>query len=416
MTALLLAATLNAPSTARAAGGCFRVGTAPAGAARALVIARPGASILRAIETGTEDARGRVVLRPSLRRCMPTFWLERGPPPTLAVSGPGWDGTIRSSSTRIDGLVAASDVAAELRGEDVLHPHGHADVEALAARIGRAKDERVPARIALAAIVIGLLLVAPRRAVMAGASAVAAALVLSAFDSTSVGLFALLTLIGAFAPLELLWVFFAAYLVVLAVWPETNSLAILGPHPGGGGRFHGMTNEVETLLLGPALLLGLAAAPLILVIVAWSRAGADGGGALTYLAGYGMLLPRRRNAALLVYAAAMVAVGLALVGIDAATGGHSHVTKTIGDGPDAVWHAFTHRWSASWRGATGNVWRVVLVVACLGGLVWVATSTPRHRLVDAFLVAIAVSLVVNDTPQDVLLWGSLQALALRRSL
>jgi len=40
---------------------------------------------------------------------------------------------------------------------------------------------------------------------------------------------------------------------------------------------------------------------------------------------------------------------------------------------------------------------------------------PRKRLLDAFLVGIGVSLLVNDTPHDVLLWGSLQALALRRS-
>src|SRR2546430_4011251 len=103
-----------------------------------------------------------------------------------------------------------------------------------------------------------------------------------------------------------------------------------------------------------------------------------------------MLLPRPSNTVLLGYAGAMVAVGVALVGIDAATGGHSHVTKTIGDGPDAVWHSLTHRWSVSWHGATGNGGRLLLVVACLGGLVWVATRTPRGRLVDAFLVAIAV--------------------------
>ena len=56
-----------------------------------------------------------------------------------------------------------------------------------------------------------------------------------------------------------------------------------------------------------------------------------------------------------------------------------------------------------------------MTVCCLG-LLWVATREPRDRLVDAFLVGIAVSLVVNDTPQDVFLWGSLQAVALRRAV
>jgi hypothetical protein len=380
-------------------------------------VARPHVSLLRAIETGTQGASGPVVVRPSTRACgPPTFWLERGSHPTLAVTGPGWSGTIRSTSTRIDGLVAAADVADELHGEDVLRSGGNADLQDLAGRIDGAFAKRVPVRVVLGLMMIALLLILPRRALMAGASAIAAALLLSALGSTKVSAFAVLTLAGAFLPVELLWVFFAVYLVVLVVSPETQSLAMLGPHPGNGGRFYGLTNETETLPIAPALLLGLAAAPLVLVTVAWSRAGADGGGALVFLGAYAMLLPRPSNTVLLGYAAAAVAAALALVGLDAATGGHSHVTKTLGGGPDAVWHSFTHRWSASWHGATANGWRILLVVACLGGLVWVATATPRHRLVDAFLVAIAVSLVVNDTPQDVLMWGSLQALALRRAL
>ena len=40
---------------------------------------------------------------------------------------------------------------------------------------------------------------------------------------------------------------------VLAVWPEVNALAAIGPHPDGGGRFYGVTNQVETLLLAPSL-------------------------------------------------------------------------------------------------------------------------------------------------------------------
>lgn len=413
---LLLAAALNGASTARAAGSCLRVGEAPPAAARALVAARPHASILRAIETGTQDARGRVVVRPGGRACTTTYWLERDLYTTLAVTGPGWSGTIRSDSTRIDGLVAAADVAKEIRGDDVLHAGGHANLDLLAVRIARAWDQRVPVRLVVAALMIALLLVRPRRALLVGPAAVSAALVMSAFDSTSIALFALLALVGAFAPREALWVFLAGYVVVLAVWPETQSLAMLGPHPGNGGRFYGMTNEVETLLLAPALLLGLAAAPLVLVAVGWSRAGADGGGVLSFLGGYAALVPRPSNRLILVYVAAAVAVAAALVAVDAATGGHSHVITTVGGGPGDVWHAFTHRWSVSWHGATANGWRILLVAACLGALVWVALQSPRHRLVDAFLVAIAVSLVVNDTPQDVVLWGSLQALALRRAL
>ena len=50
--------------------------------------------------------------------------------------------------------------------------------------------------------------------------------------------------------------FLVAFLVVLAASPETDSLAAIGPHPDGGGRFYGVTNQVETLLLAPALAAG----------------------------------------------------------------------------------------------------------------------------------------------------------------
>jgi hypothetical protein len=70
----------------------------------------------------------------------------------------------------------------------------------------------------------------------------------------------------------------------------------------------------------------------------------------------------------------------------------------------------------SWHGATGTTGRAVHDALLFVGLVWIALLRPRRALLDAFLVGIAVSLAVNDTPQDVLLWGSLQALALRRGL
>ena len=47
---------------------------------------------------------------------------------------------------------------------------------------------------------------------------------------------------------------------------------------------------------------------------------------------------------------------------------------------------------------------------------WVATRRPRVRIVDALLVGLAVSLVANDTPQDVLFWGAISAVALRRAV
>ena len=174
-----------------------------------------------------------------------------------------------------------------------------------------------------------------------------------------------------------------------------------------------MTNQVETMLLAPSLAAGLAAAPLALVTVGWSKTGADGGGLLVYAAGYAVLALRRlgrftwRRAA--VAAALVVAVGLALVALDAATGGSSHVTRALGSGLPGE---LAHRWRVSYDGATRSIGAFIMFASGIALLVAVARSRPRPALVDAMLVALAVSFVVNDTPNDVALWGALGAISL----
>jgi hypothetical protein len=210
--------------------------------------------------------------------------------------------------------------------------------------------------------------------------------------------------------------FLLAATVVLAVAPDVNALAAIGPHPDGGGRYYGVTNEVETLLLAPTLLaasvLGPAGALPALVLVGWSRAGADGGGLLVFVAALATLWllrsGRRPTARLLVLGAGGVLVlGLALVGIDAATGGSSHVVDAVSSGPSGWLDDATHRWHVSWAGATSSWKPLAESLAGLLALVVFALLRPRTRCVDAFLVGIAVSLVVNDTPQDVLAFGGL---------
>jgi hypothetical protein len=381
---LLLLLALNEPSTARAstarvAGGCVRLGLVQGGA-HGLVALRPGEHVA---VCGGGAATG---------------------PGLVAVTAPGLAGTLRSPETRVDGLVGAHAVSTgSLRGG------GHANVPALRARLEKTRASALRLRVVLATILIALALFAPRRAIMAGPAAIAGALLLSALDWTSLTLFALLTLLGSLLPWRALWVFFAAYLVVLVASPETQSLALLGPHPWGGGRFYGISNELETLLLAPALVLGLAAAPLVLLTIGWSRAGADGGGLLVYLAAYARLVPRPRLAA-----AGVVALAVAFVAVDAATGGSSHVTHSVLHGN--VLHDLWHRWGVSWRGATGAWGRGLVSAASLLALVVLALRRPRKRLVDAFLIGIAVSLVANDTPQDVLFWGAISGVALRRAV
>jgi len=394
---VLVPLALNGASTARAADRCVVAGTHELGA-RGFVVARPHHSVLEHIAVSTKP-------------CGTTFWVDPrgGPLHALTVVGPGWSGTIRSSETRVDGLVGS----AQLRTGH-LHGGGHANLAKLKSRLDRTRASVMRTRILLAAILIALALFAPRRAVVGSAAAVTAALVLSAFGSTSLTLFALLTLAGTLAPWRALWVFFAVYFVVLVVSPETQSLALLGPHPWGAGRFYGVTNELETLLLAPALVLGVVAAPLVLLAFGWSRAGADGGGVLVLLSSYTVLVlgvsPRRLAAA----ATVAVVAGLAFVGLDAAPGGSSHVTHAVLHGglPHDVWH----RWVVSWDGATGTWGRTLVCALCIVALGWVATRRPRARIVDAFLVGIVVSLVANDTPQDVLFWGAITGVGLRRAV
>jgi hypothetical protein len=348
-------------------------------------------------------AHGLVALRPGEHVAVCGGGAATGPG-LVAVTAPGLAGTLRSPETRVDGLVGAHAVSTgSLRGG------GDANVPALRARLEKTRASALRLRVVLATILIALALFAPRRAIMAGPAAIAGALLLSALGWTSLTLFALLTLLGSLLPWRALWVFFAAYLVVLVASPETQALAPLGPHPWGGGRFYGVSNELETLLLAPALVLGLAAAPLVLLTIGWSRAGADGGGLLVYLAAYARLVPRPRLAA-----AGVVALAVAFVAVDAATGGSSHVTHSVLHGN--VLHDLWHRWGVSWRGATGAWGRGLVSAASLLALVVLALRRPRKRLVDAFLIGIAVSLVANDTPQDVLFWGAISGVALRRAV
>jgi hypothetical protein len=66
----------------------------------------------------------------------------------------------------------------------------------------------------------------------------------------------------------------------------------------------------------------------------------------------------------------------------------------------------------SYDGATHSVGAFIMFASGVALLVLVGRVRARPQLVDAMLVAVAVSFVVNDTPQDVALWGALGAIAL----
>ena len=216
----------------------------------------------------------------------------------------------------------------------------------------------------------------------------------------------------------------AAYLVVLGLDPEAVALSPFGPSQAG--RFYGVSNLLETMLLVPALIgaarlgrAGVAVAALALVTVAGSRFGADGGGLIVLLAAYGTLLLRTTHARLgaarlVAVAAAAVALGLVLVAVDAALGGSSHVTHAVGGGPGELLGDLGDRLEISARRTFESFGPAFAALASLAVLLFVASRRPRGPLTDAMLVGLLVSLLVNDTPGDVLGIGAVGAFVLWR--
>jgi mono/diheme cytochrome c family protein len=109
-----------------------------------------------------------------------------------------------------------------------------------------------------------------------------------------------------------------------------------------------------------------------------------------------------------------VVTGLALVGLDAAVGGSSHVTEAVGDGPGAVLGDIADRLELSARRTFAGIGPAFAALASLAVLLFVATRRPRRPVTDALLVALLVSLVVNDTPGDVLGMGAVAAFVVWR--
>ena len=422
----------------------------PAGGAHGLLVPGAGAKVSRAgalaaLERGKVRnsllggvPAGKPLIRVSATPGETTVYVTLPPPGThpndrrypVAIVGPAYRaGILFSANTRIPGLVSIADVAPTVlalrRGERPPVRARAGTLGKLDGRLTRVRHLRVPVRIAIVAVFLLLIALRRRSAPFAGAAALAVLLALSALGVDRLWLvLALLVPIaiaGSVVAERLFPLLLLIYLVVLVAWPEVSALAAIGTRPDGGGRFYGISNDVETLLLAPVLAAAsVPVAMLALVTVAWSRAGADGGGMLVYAAGFAVLALRRRGLRLTprtaaAVAAAIVVLGLALVGLDAATGGSSHVTRALGAGPGSLAGDLGHRLHQAWAGATVAWWRELFVVIGLGALAWLATRRPRLPVLDAFLVAVAVSLVVNDTPQDVALFGGLGGLALYAS-
>jgi hypothetical protein len=358
-------------------------------------------------------------------------------------------GLLSSSTTRIPGLVSVVDVAPTALGrEGALRTERDSDaattIEELDRRIADNGDARLPASLVAAAALMVLALVRPGAAALGFATVLATNLALGiagvsdprlTVPAIGLGALAALPLAAAVrSPVVLGFVFagvLAAYVAVLGLDGPAVALSPLGPTQNA--RFHGISNLLETMLLVPALagaaLLArrygpaafAAVAGLALAGVAASRLGADGGGAVVLAAGYavlalGLVGVTRRSVALV---AAAAGAAVALVALDAAVGS-THVGETVRGGPDEIARALADRVELSWQRATDTWAAGLTVVAAVALLVWRVTLARRlePRLVRAlclaFAAAIAVSLVVNDSPVDVAIGGLVGYLALER--
>ena len=291
-------------------------------------------------------------------------------------------------------------------------------------------DARGWALVAVVVTVLGLSALGGAPGVLGCASAVAASLTLSAggVEAFWALVFGLAGLTAAFAlvfPLRrlvpyIVTAFLVTLLLVLVFDTRVNSLAVLGARPDGGGRFYGITNQLETLLLAPVLaaagsgrrrrLFGIGL--LALVVVGWSKAGADGGGLVVYAAALAVLALRLRREPVTARRLALAGVGVvlltfALVGIDAALGGSSHVTHAVGTGPGSLLGDLGRRLHLSYLSVTDSWAKGLEFAAGVAALVAIAAFFRRGPAVDAMLVALAVSFLVNDTPVDVAFLGAL---------
>jgi hypothetical protein len=362
----------------------------------------------------------------------------------IAVLGHGFAGLLTSPSTHLLGIVSIADVAPTALGEaDGLSSRPEAgavhELTGLDGRIDDNRRARPVAALLAGVLILALAAVAPRAALLGFAALLAANLVLGAAGvstpwivlpvvALAVGAGAPLLAAVARSPLAVGCVFAAivvGYLVALGVDGTAVALSPIGPSQNS--RFYGLSNLLSAVLLVPALagaallraergwtpaLLVVAAA---LVAIAGSRFGADGGTAVVLVAAYAFLgveLAGARRRAVAAAAAVIAAAVAALVALDAATGASSHLTDAVGGGPGGFAADLRDRVVLSWERATEHWYLTVLVatgavvLALLAArLVLLGVPRAQRALPLALALATGVSLVVNDSPLDVVAIG-----------
>jgi hypothetical protein len=179
------------------------------------------------------------------------------------------------------------------------------------------------------------------------------------------------------------------YIVDLANHSHLIIRSLLGPNPRFGSRYYGIGNELESslpvlLFVGLAALLygrtrsrGVAAvfagAGLILgAAIGSGRLGADVGGVITVGAGTAvaaiLMLPGRLTVRRVVIACLVpVAALVALAGLDLATGGNSHFTRTVlhAHGENALHDIFVRRYELAYNSLKRGLMPFATAIALL---------------------------------------------------
>ena len=362
----------------------------------------------------------------------------------VAVLGRGFRGVLTSDSTRIPGLVSIADLAPTALGVDAplgWEPNQAAteDLLSLDRRIDENNSARLPVTIVAAVALLLLALVRPRAALLGFGLGLLANLGLGIAGVSSFwpvvlgitgaivvgGLILERVLPGGLATGAFLSAVVLAYLVTLGLDGPDVALSPLGPTQNA--RFYGISNLLETMLLVPAFAgaallarrLGVAALVAVavgsFVVIAGNRFGADGGGAIVLAAGFAVLvvvLYELRGRALAAAVAGVAAIVAAIVALDALFGPSTHVTRAVGTGPEGLGADLRDRIAISWERIVGTPAVSVLVVVGVLVLALVVARIlrsdrpwPERAVPLALAAAVVTSLVVNDSPNDVVLAG-----------
>lgn len=346
----------------------------------------------------------------------------------IGIAGLGAPGTLTSSTTQLDGVIAGIDllptaldwlkvkVPGAVSGQPVeLVPGRSAEqLLTLKGRLQVVSDRRFIALWSLLGgwliLTLAAMLIADRSgmrwAMRCGALAIfwlPSVLLLTAALAPSIFVEVLIVALGSIAlgvasdqlvawpraPALPAFVSVGAYIADLAFGSPLIIRSLIGPNPLFGSRFYGVGNELESAL--PAILLiGLGAlcfgrgcsrqaaavfagCGLVLgVALGAAQLGADVGGVMTVAAGFGvavlLMLPGRlsKQTIALVVIAPFAALALLAV-VDLVSGGDSHFTRTVlrADGSGAWWEIFVRRFELAGRGLIRGLMPVAALIALL---------------------------------------------------